>query len=44
MVGSSNELPDDRDDNLDAFHDRFMFRYEIGYLKDPKNVRKMVER
>ncbi len=43
MVASSNELPDDRDDNLDAFHDRFMLRYEIGYLKDPKNVRKMIE-
>lgn len=43
LVGTSNELPDDRDDNLDAFHDRFLLRYEVSYLKDPKNVRKMME-
>ena len=44
VIGTSNELPDDRDDNLDAFHDRFLLRYEVSYLKDPKNIRKMMER
>ena len=44
LVASSNELPDERDDSLEAFHDRFMLRYEVGYLKDPKNVRRMMER
>lgn len=44
VVGTSNELPDDRDDNLDAFHDRFLLRYEVSYLKDPDNVRRMMER
>lgn len=44
VVGTSNELPDDRDDNLDAFHDRFLLRYEVRYLQDPQNVRTMMER
>lgn len=44
VVGTSNELPDGRDDNLDAFHDRFLLRYEVAYLKDRANVRKMMER
>lgn len=46
VVGTSNELPDDRDDSsaLDAFHDRFMLRYQVSYLKDPDKVRKMMER
>lgn len=44
LVASSNDLPADRDGNLDAFHDRFMLRYEVGYLKERKNVRKMMER
>ncbi len=44
VVGTSNEMPDGRDDNLDAFHDRFLLRYEVSYLKDRANVRKMMER
>jgi MoxR-like ATPase len=44
LVGSSNELPDERDDSLEAFHDRFVLRYDIGYMKDPHNVRRMMER
>ncbi|QIN81078.1 AAA domain-containing protein (plasmid) [Rubrobacter marinus] len=44
VVGTSNELPDGRDDNLDAFHDRFMLRYEVSYLKDRASQRKMMER
>lgn len=43
LAASSNELPDEADDSLEAFHDRLMLRYEIGYLKDPKNVRRMME-
>jgi MoxR-like ATPase len=44
LVASSNDLPADRDQNLDAFHDRFLLRYEVGYLKERKNVRRMMER
>ncbi len=44
LVGSSNELPDERDDSLEAFHDRFTLRYDIGYMRDPQNVRRMMER
>ncbi|MDP9475695.1 MAG: AAA family ATPase [Actinomycetota bacterium] len=44
VVGTSNELPDGRDDNLDAFHDRFLLRYEVAYLKGRANQRKMMER
>ena len=44
LVGSSNELPDERDDSLEAFHDRFVLRYDIGYMKDAHNVRRMMER
>ena len=43
LVGSSNELPDERDDSLEAFHDRFVLRYDVGYMKDPHNVRRMME-
>ena len=44
VVGTSNELPDERDDSLDAFHDRFLLRFDVDYLRDPANVRKMMER
>lgn len=44
VVGTSNELPDGRDDSLDAFHDRLLLRYEVGYMKDRANVRRMMER
>ena len=44
VVGTSNELPDERDDSLDAFHDRFLLRYDVDYMRDPANVRKMMER
>ncbi len=43
LVGSSNELPDERDDSLEAFHDRFVLRYDVGYMQDPHNVRRMME-
>ena len=44
LVATSNDVPADRDDNLDAFHDRFMLRYKVGYLKDRRNVRRLMER
>ncbi len=30
VVVTSNELPDERDDPLDAFHDRFLLRYDVA--------------
>ncbi len=44
VVGTSNELPDERDDALDAFHDRFLLRYDVDYIRNPANRRKMMER
>ena len=44
VVATSNDVPADRDQNLDAFHDRFMLRYKVDYLKDRRNVRKLMER
>ena len=33
LGGSSNELPDERDNSLEAFHDRFVLRQDVGYIK-----------
>lgn len=44
VLGTTNELPDERDDSLDAFHDRFMLRFEVSYLKDSANIRRMMEK
>ncbi|QIN85482.1 AAA domain-containing protein (plasmid) [Rubrobacter tropicus] len=44
LIATSNDVPADRDENLDAFHDRFLLRYQVDYLQDRRNVRKMMER
>ena len=44
LIATSNDVPADRDENLDAFHDRFLLRYQVDYLQDRGNVRKMMER
>jgi MoxR-like ATPase len=36
MVGASNEMPEDKEE-LGALWDRFMLRYIVGDLKNPKN-------
>ena len=43
MVGSSNFTPDP-DANLDAFFDRFLLRYQVSYIRDPRNFRAMLQR
>ena len=43
LVGSSNFTPEP-DANLDAFFDRFLLRYQISYIKDPRNFRAMLQR
>lgn len=37
MFGASNELPDGKD--LEALFDRFLLRFEVGYLLRPSNLR-----
>lgn len=41
MVGATNELPIEVADELQAFYDRFLFRYEVDYLNDIENLRKL---
>jgi MoxR-like ATPase len=42
VIGASNELPEDREE-LGALWDRFMLRYEVGYVRDPRNFEKMLQ-
>lgn len=37
MFGASNELPDGKE--LEALFDRFLFRFDVGYLLRPSNLR-----
>lgn len=43
MVGATNELPAETGDELQAFYDRFLFRFEVGYIKDVDNLRRLFE-
>lgn len=40
-VGASNELPEDREE-LDALWDRFMMRFIVKGIRDPRNFEKMI--
>lgn len=40
-VGASNELPEDREE-LGALWDRFLLRYVVSYIKDPRNFVKLL--
>lgn len=40
-VGASNELPEDREE-LGALWDRFLLRYIVGYIRDPRNFEKLL--
>lgn len=39
MIGASNEPPED--ESLMAFHDRFLFRINVKYVKDAANKKRM---
>ena len=41
LIGASNEAPEE--DSLLAFHDRFLFRINVHYLKDAANKKRMYE-
>ncbi|RNB88417.1 AAA family ATPase [Brevibacillus nitrificans] len=40
LIAASNELPED-DEQLTALYDRFLFRYEVGYLQNASSYEKM---
>ena len=40
-VGASNELPEDREE-LGALWDRFLLRYVVGYIRDPRNFENLL--
>lgn len=40
-VGASNELPEDREE-LGALWDRFLLRYVVRYIRDPRNFEAML--
>lgn len=41
VVGASNELPEDREE-LAALWDRFLLRFVVGYIREPKLFEKML--
>ena len=41
LVGASNELPEDREE-LGALWDRFLLRYVVSYVKDPRSFEKLL--
>lgn len=43
LVGATNELPAEINDELNAFYDRFLFRYSVDYIRDNANLRKLLE-
>ncbi|WP_067728854.1 AAA family ATPase [Oceanobacillus damuensis] len=42
LVGASNEYPDE-EDGLDALFDRFLLRFEVDYIKDRRNLLKVMK-
>ena len=43
VFGASNELPEE-DENLEALYDRFLFRYDVRYIRNEENVRTLLFR
>jgi len=41
MVGATNQLPSETGDELQAFYDRFLFRFELDYIRDIENLRRL---
>jgi len=41
VFGASNELPEE-DENLEALYDRFLFRYDVRYIQNEENVKKLL--
>jgi MoxR-like ATPase len=43
MVGATNELSAETTEELQAFYDRFLFRYEADYVRDVENLRRLFD-
>ncbi|HWI54440.1 MAG TPA: AAA family ATPase, partial [Desulfobacteria bacterium] len=43
LIGATNELPPETNDELEAFYDRFLFRYEVGYVNDIDSLKRLFE-
>lgn len=42
MIGASNELPSESEE-LAAFHDRFLLKYEVKYIMEPSSFLRMLD-
>lgn len=43
LVGAANDIPTEVTDELQAFYDRFLLRYEVDYLNDFESLRRLFE-
>lgn len=43
LVGATNELPPEINEELNAFYDRFLFRFMVDYISGHANLRKLLE-
>ena len=43
LVGATNALPPEINEELKAFYDRFLFRFTVDYISDSANLRRLLE-
>lgn len=43
LAGATNELPPEISDELNAFYDRFLFRFTVDYISGSENLRRLLE-
>lgn len=43
LVGATNELPPEINEELKAFYDRFLFRFTVDYISDNANLLRLLE-
>lgn len=42
LVGATNELPPEINEELNAFYDRFLFRFTVDYISDNANLHRLL--
>lgn len=43
LLGAANEIPPETDDEMQAFYDRFLLRYEFGYIEEADKLKELFE-